>query len=401
MPEHEDHAHAAASRRVLRQRSGGEHARVSFYELFFDLVFVFAVTQLSHSLAGHLDARGATETVVMLLAVWWAWIYTTWATNWLDPDHVSVRLMLGGVMLAGLVMSAAIPEAFDGRAFAFAGPYVAIQVGRTAFLLWAMRGEEGRRQTFIGIIAWFLVSGLFWIGGSAADGDSRLALWFVALVIEYAGPSARYWLPVLGASRVSDWNVEGAHFAERCGLFIIIALGESLLITGATFSGLPWTEALVLALVASFGAAVAMWWVYFDLTAEAGSELIAHSDDPGRLARSAYTYLHLPMVMGIVLTAVGDEFVLAHPSDQPEFKVALVILGGPAVFLFGHWFFKRAISGRFVAAHPVAIVALIGSLAAQETLSTVALSVVATTILVVVAVWGRFQHRRGLEDAAV
>jgi low temperature requirement protein LtrA len=389
-----DH-HSAPASALLRQRAEGEHSRVTFFELFFDLVFVFAVTQLSHALAGHLNFEGALRTLVLLLAIWWAWMYTTWATNWLDPEHTSVRLMLTAVMLAGLIMSAAIPEAFGDRGLVFATGYVAIQVGRSAFSAWAMRADERRKRTFIGITAWFAVSGVGWVAGGLLEGNARLAVWFGVLVFEYLGPSARYWVPRLGRSRVEDWNVEGAHIAERCGLFIIIALGESLLVTGATFSGLAWETALVVAMLASLGAAVAMWWVYFDVTAEAGSERIAHSANPGRLARLAYTYLHLPMVAGIILVAVGDEAVLAHPTHEAAGRVALVILGGPALFLLGHWLFKRAISGKWSFAHPLGIAASGAVLALYPWLSPVALSGIATLIVALVAIRGWWFHRHG------
>lgn len=146
---------------------------------------------------------------------------------------------------------------------------------------------------------------------------------------------------------------------NAAGRFIIIALGESLLVTGATFSGLPWTVPVIAAMVAAFGAAVAMWWVYFDVTAEAATERIAHSEEPGGLARLAYTYFHLPMVAGIIVAAVGDEIVLAHPRGGADLSTALAIVGGPALFLVGYSLFKRAVLGRFFAVHLVALAALI------------------------------------------
>ena len=389
------HHHAPATQSVLRQRQDGEHSRVTFFELFFDLVFVFAVTQLSHALAEHLDLEGAIRTVLLLLAVWWAWVYTTWATNWLNPEHNSVRLMLAVLMLAGVIMSAAVPEAFGNRGLAFAGAYVAIQVGRTAFTAWVMRKDDLRRQTFVRIAVWFLASGVGWIAGAMLDGNARTIVWTAALGFEFVGPTARYWVPTLGRSQVQDWNVEGAHIAERCGLFIIIALGESLLITGATFSGLPWESALVVGMVAAIGAAIAMWWIYFDVTAERGSDRIAHSGNPGRLARLAYTYLHLPMVGGIILTAVGDEKVLAHPSGETGGLVALAILGGPALFLAGHWAFTRAITGKHRLAYPAGITALAAATLTYEQFSPATLTAISTVILSAVAIWGWWLDRPG------
>lgn len=394
-----EHHHYQSTPGPLRDRRDGEHQPVTTFELFFDLVFVFAVTQLAHHLAVHLTLRGGLETLLLLFAVWWVWMYTTWATNWLDPNDLMVRLMLIAVMLGGLVMSAALPEAFDGRALAFALPYVLIQVGRSLCVLGATRADPGLRKTFQLISIWFSVSGIVWLAGCLVEGDLRFAFWLTALAIDYAGPSAAFWVPGLGRSATTDWSVEGSHLAERCGLFMIIALGESLLVTGATFAGLSWGAATVTAMVAAFGMAVALWWLYFDVTAEVGLELIAHTEDPGRLARLAYTYIHLPMVAGIILAAVGDERVLAHPTGDTSVGVALVILGGPAVFLAGHWFFKRAIAGHFVVPHPVGIALLALLFIAYPLLSPIALSAASTVIAVVIAAWWRMFPHEQLEPA--
>ncbi|MEO8539453.1 MAG: low temperature requirement protein A [bacterium] len=392
------HSHRSAPQGMMRVRVPGEHSRVTNFELFFDLIFVFAVTQLSHTLAEHLNPEGLLHASILLLAVWWVWMYTTWATNWCDPDHLGVRVVLVGIMFGGLVMSASIPDAFDGRAFGFVIPYVAIQVGRSAFVGWAGRSERRFLLTFVRITSWFGISAVLWFAGAYAQNDARVWFWLAALAIEYAGPSARYWLPRLGQSLLSDWNVEGAHLAERCGLFIIIALGESLLVTGATFSHLEWTGSVVLAMVSAFAAAVAMWWIYFDLTAEAGTERIAHAELPGSLARLAYTYIHLPMVAGIIISAVGDELVLAHPDGDTELSHALAIVGGPLLFLIGYALFKRAILGKWFAVHAVALGALALLLLGHGALAPVALTVGSTAVLVVLAVRGRLAHRSGAFD---
>jgi low temperature requirement protein LtrA len=226
---------------LLRERAHDKAARVTSVELFFDLVFVFAITQLSHALLHHLTVRGAAETLLLLLAVWWVWIYTSWATNWLNPDRTLVRLLLFLLMLGGLVLSASIPKAFEDRGLWFAGAYISMQIGRSAFTLWALRSKDAAAAgTFRGITVWFALSGLLWIAGALLDGNARLAIWAAAVFIDLLAPAFGYWLPRLGRAVTRDWNIAGAHIAERCGLFIILALGESILINGATFADLTW-----------------------------------------------------------------------------------------------------------------------------------------------------------------
>ncbi|HVY42800.1 MAG TPA: low temperature requirement protein A, partial [Hyphomicrobiaceae bacterium] len=242
-----------STRGLLRSRSEEGHTRVTYVELFFDLVFVFAVTQLSHLLLGQLTVAGALETALLLMGVWWAWIYTSWITNWLDPDRTAVRLALFGLMLAGLLLAVSIPHAFTWRGWTFALAYAAIQVGRTLFMLWAIgRDDAGLTRVFQRILVWLAVSAAFWIAGGIAEGGTRTALWTTAIAIEYLSPSVGFWVPWLGRSATSDWNVAGEHLAERCALFVIIALGESILVIGATFAGLDFTAEIVVAFLASF-----------------------------------------------------------------------------------------------------------------------------------------------------
>jgi low temperature requirement protein LtrA len=334
--------HADANGSLLRRRDPHDHARVTYVELFFDLVFVFAVTQLSHALLGHLTPLGVVHAILLMMAVWWVWIYTSWVTNWLDPERTPVRLMLFALMLAGLVLSTSIPQAFGSRGLAFAGAYAFMQVGRCLFMLWALRGNSpGNYRNFLRITAWLSVAGAFWIAGGFAEGGWRLGLWLTALVIEYISPSAGFWTPGLGRSTTADWDISGAHMAERCALFIIIALGESILLTGATFAGLPWTATTVAAFLVAFLGSIAMWWIYFNIGAERASRNIAASGDPGRVARFSYTYLHLPLVAGIIVAAVGDELVLAHPTGHTDAKTAEILIGAPALYLLGNLMFKR------------------------------------------------------------
>ncbi len=333
----------AARQTSLLRASGDDAHRVSFFELFFDLVYVFSITQLSHGLLGHLDVRGAVETLVLLLAVWWAWVYTTWATNWLNPDSTACRLMLIGVMGAALVMAASIPEAFGDGGLAFALAYAAIQVGRSAFVLWAVREDPVRRANFQRILTWNAAASVLWIAGGLASESARDALWVAALVVDYAAPAARFRTPGLGRSGTLEWTVTASYFSERFKLFVILALGESIIVTGATFSELEPELPTVLAFATAFAGSVALWWIYFHRSADAGEEAMDRSGDPGRIARSAYTYSHLPLVAGIIVSAVGDELMIAHPTGHADIATVATVLGGPALFLAGHTLFKYAV----------------------------------------------------------
>jgi len=364
-----------------------QHSRVTYAELLFDLVFVFAVTQVSHTLLSHFTPLGAVETTLLLLSVWWVWVYTSWVTNWINPELTPVRVLLFLLMLGGLVLSTSIPLAFDSRGLWFAIAYAAMQVGRTLFWLLSTPARTAARMNTIRILVWLSVSAVFWIAGGLAQGEMRLLLWAMALGIEYLSPAVRFWIPKYGASSVADWYVEGGHLAERCAGFIIIALGESIVVTGATFADLRWTSEVVAAFLSAFVTALAMWWLYFHKGAEAGSELISSSNEPGRLARLAYTYLHLPIVAGIILSAVSDDLVLQHPTGHSDVRVVVSTVGGPMLFLIGAILFKHAIRGWLQLSHGVGILALgvLGWFGAE--LSPLMLSIATTLLMVVVATW--------------
>jgi low temperature requirement protein LtrA len=203
----------------LRDDRAHANHSVSPLELFFDLVFVFAVTQMSHYLLAHHTIVGALQTLVMFMAVWWAWIYTAWATNWLDPAVAPVRMALMTIMALSMVMSSAIPEAFGPYGLAFAIAYVTIQVGRTAYTAWAREGIfHGTSTNMARATLYFIASGIFWIaGGLQSDPTARLGLWVAALAIESAGPLTFFYVPGIGRSTLAEWNISGAHMAERCG----------------------------------------------------------------------------------------------------------------------------------------------------------------------------------------
>jgi low temperature requirement protein LtrA len=317
--------------------------------------------------------------------VWFAWVYNAWFTNWFDPDRRPVRLVLLGVMLASLLMSASLPEAFGERGLVFAAAYVTMQVGRTVFVIAALGEDPGLRRNFQRILSWLLASGLLWLAGGLAQGTAREALWLAAVVADFTAPACGFYTPGLGRSRTTDWTITGGHMAERCQLFVIIALGESLLVTGTTFGELPLSAVTVAALVVAFAGSVALWWVYFDRSAEDAGEVIARSADPGRLGRSAYTYCHIPMVAGIIVAAVGDELMLAHPGGHAGAATAATVLGGPALFLAGHGAFKRMVFGRVSVPRLLAVLALGGLWPLSPVLSPLLLAAAATLVVAAVA----------------
>jgi low temperature requirement protein LtrA len=331
---------------VRRRLTDGTSQRTSTLELFYDLVFVFAITQVSHLLLEHLTWAGVLHSLIALLAVYWSWNYTTWTTNELDTETVPVRLLLLSLMLVSLLMSVAIPQAFGAHALLFAGSYVAIQVGRHSFLTFAAadRGTVERERAG-SILTWFVMVGVLWIAGALFDGPERVGLWLAALVLDYCAPLVTFWIPGRRRLPPATWNVGTEHFAERFGLFIILALGESIVITGATTSELDLDAARIIAFVMAFLASAAIWWLYFTSVATVGEHYLEVSDNRTVLARDAYTYLHVVFIAGIILSAVGDELVIAHPTEiLPPYEVATVA-AGPAVYLFAHTLFGYRLTG--------------------------------------------------------
>jgi low temperature requirement protein LtrA len=321
---------------IIRAQGEGDQ-RATFFELFFDLVYVFAVTQLSHHLLANISWSGAAETAFMLIAVYWAWNYTTWMTNWFDPDTAPVRLVLVFVMAASLLMAVAIPEGFDAYALLFACAYSGLQIGRNAFVV-VVTPRGLFNQNFRQILAWSVLSAPLWVAGGLVDaGALRWVLWLGALGLDLAAPLVRYWLPGVGATAMSQWQIESAHFGERFQLFVIIVLGESIVLAGATASDTGLSLEVVAALLLSFLSSTALWWLYFGEVAGSVLERMrgATAEERGQIGRDIYTYLHLPIVAGIVLVAVGDELVIGHPTDALHDSGALIALGAPALFLAG------------------------------------------------------------------
>jgi low temperature requirement protein LtrA len=388
----------AVQQRARLLRAEGAR-RVTTAELFFDLVYVFAITQLSHYLLEHQTFIGTLETALLLAMVWLVWIYTTWVTNWLDPDRLPVRLLLFGLMLASLIMSAGLREAFAGRGLWIGVAYAVMQIGRSAFAVLALRGERLQRN-FQRILAWCVVSGGLAVAGGLTHGWVRGACWLAAVGVDLLGGAVGFYTPGLGRSTTADWTIDPDHLAERCQAFLLIALGESVVVMGAVLSSQTHVDgAEGAAFVAAFAGAIALWWIYFDRGAEEAVQVVKRSGDPGRLGRSAYHFVHPIMVAGIVVAAAADQQVLSHPATSPTASAAWMVLGGSALFLIGHSTFKILI-WRVVPWSRLLAVALLGLLAPLAPhVSSLALAWCSTAVVagVVVADW--FQHRDDAEPS--
>ena len=379
---------------LLRDPKHGDH-RVTPVELFFDLVYVLAVTQLTHLLVHHLSLTGALETLVVMLAVWSAWMYTAWMTNWFDPHAMAVRLLLVGLMLLGLVMSSSLPAAFGERGLAFGIAFAALQLGRTVFVL-STKGVPVRLRAGIrNQLLWWLFMGGLWVAGGLADHSLRLLLWTAAVASDVVVSWNGYPVPGLGRSAPGDWNISGAHMAERCQLFIIIALGESILVTGARFGELPFDAITGLAFVNAFIGSVALWWIYFDRSAEAGVHAITHDTTADRLGRTAYSFYHIPMVAGIIAAAGADELVLRDPSDLTTPAAAALIVGGPAIYLVGNSLFNGSLTGRLPRSRLVAIGTLLLLGFVGRATTQLGLSAAATVVILGLAAWDAWAARAG------
>ncbi|TYL53625.1 low temperature requirement protein A [Agromyces mariniharenae] len=372
-------------RDVLRPTGTPRADRVTYVELFFDLVYVFALTQLSAYLYEHQDPLGAVEGAIMVVALWWSWVATTWVTNWLDPVKLPVRGAVIALALVAMVMSISIADAFGERAWMFAIAYVVLQLGRTGFIVYATwRHDRHAALDFARVLAWTAAGSVLWIVGALLPLPAQLPLWAMALGLEVLGALLGFPLPMMGPMDMGRWDLSGAHIAERSALFVLIALGEGLLVTGFSFVELDVTFASATAMLLAFASAAAMWWIYFDHGERIGAEAMEDSDSPGRLARTAYTFVHLLVIGGVVLVSVGDKELLGHPDEQSASAV-VTVLGGPLLFLAGTLLFRRLLERRWPTAQVAGVLGIVAIAAFSPFLTPLAVGAVSTGVLVVVA----------------
>jgi low temperature requirement protein LtrA len=368
-------------------REDGERAgEVRPIELFFDLVYVLAVTQLTRHLLAHLTPRGALETLILLLAVWGAWNHIAWITNYFDLGVRAARLALIGLMLASLIMSSSLFAAFGKHGLGFAGALSASLLGGQ-LLAYAGVGRRHRlAMVFERVLIWWIPVCALLVGGALVEGTARIGFWLAALAVLYAVTWLGFPLPRLGRSATTDYTITGRHMAERSYLFVTIALGESIVVIGSQFGGLPRTAGTVAAFVIAFAASAGFWWIYFDRSADAAIDVISTAADPGRLGVTAYTYIHIPIVAGVIVAAAGYELAIAHPRADVHVSTACLIIGGPALFLAGQLLFKRAVWG-YVPPSRLLTLALVLVLIPVAVFSTALVLLALATGVVVATAW--------------
>jgi len=378
----------------LLRRRDGHHARVTYEELFFDLVYVFAVTQLSHELLHNLTAFGVLETLILWFAVWLGWQYTCWVTNWFDPETPRIRGLIFTTMLLGLVMAASIPNAFTDRGLVFAGAYVAMQVGRTAYIALQLPAAHPLAPNYRRMLGWVSISAVFWIAGALTHHEIRALLWLTAVACEYVSPMFGFILPGMGRSRTQEWTIEGGHLAERCQLFVIVALGETVLASGATLTDARvWTISVISALLATFVGTLAMWWLYFGTSSKDATNAITRSDDPGRVG-AYFHYVHAILIAGVIASAVGNDLVLANPEADPEAAQIAVLLAGPAIYLLGSAIYKRIVYGAFPVSHLAGVIMLMALMPIAFSINMATMGWLTTIVVLIASFWERHVFRR-------
>lgn len=341
-----------------------EH-RVTPLELFFDLVFVFAITQVTSLLARDPTWNGMLRGMLVLVALWWAWTGYAWLASTMDVDEGGVRLAVLGAMGAMLVVALAVPGAFGTHGVLFGGAYLLVRVLHV--LLYAIVGRDD--PDLLGAVLRFAPTAIcgasLLVLAGFLDGEARFAVWLVALAIDYAGPV------VFGAGR--GWRIAPEHFAERHALIVLIALGESVIAIGLG-AGLDLTAGVIVAAVLGVVVIAALWWLYFDVAAILARRQLMETSgaEQARLARDAYSYFHLPMVAGIVLFAFGLKTTLAHVGGRLDTVAATGLSGGAALYLLGQICFLARATGRVFRRRTVGAVVLLALIPAAVAIPSLA-----------------------------
>jgi low temperature requirement protein LtrA len=354
--------------------------RVTPLELFFDLVFVLALTQCTALMAVHATWGELARGLLVLALMWWSWVGYAWLTSVVNPEEGAVRFAIFGAMAALLVVALCVPDAFGDSAMLFAVAYTGVRFGQIALMLLASRDDPALRASTNGLAGGTAVGcGLLIVGALFEDDGTQIAIWAVALALDMLEPYL---------FRAEGWKLRPSHFAERHGLIIIIALGESIVAIGVG-AGHDVDAGVVAAAVLGIAIAGALWWLYFDIVALVAERRLTNAEvgrEQNEIARDSFSYIHFPMVAGIVLLALGMKKTLGHVEDPLKTVPAVATLGGTAVYLLAHVAFRWRTVHRFSSARlltAVLLVALIPLATEVDAIVTIALVAVVLAGLIV------------------
>lgn len=358
-------------------------SRAGFVELLFDVVLVFAFTRLSDRLIDELTWYGFSSALVLTLALWWLWYRMAWTTNRYDPTRPMIQVMVLVTMLGSLLMAAAVPRAFEESGVVFAGVYVAVGILRHLGLV-LFGGDSDPRRVSIRIVFWSCLSGVPWIAGLFAHDGARLYWWTVAVFIDYAGGLLDFPTPRLGRAGLRGQPIAEEHLTERYRQVLIIAFGETILTSGIQFSPYGFQRAQTIGLVVAFLTTVMAWQIYYYRAGELLPVAIASSRAPAYVGDLA-SYAHLLMVIGITVISVGDKLIISEPFGEIRLSWAMVILGGPALFLVGRAMLDYAAFSRVSWSRPIGLAALAALIPVAHLLPPVLVAASAGGVLVGVA----------------
>jgi low temperature requirement protein LtrA len=372
------------SRVATLLRGPEDPGRATFVELFFDLVFVFALFRLSQKLLERLAWSGALQTLVLLLALFWLWGSTAWVADRFDPGRPAIQALVIGCMFGSFMLAAAAPEAFGTRGPTFAVAYVASQVGRSLFLVVVTRGGE-RRRLELRQLLWFGVSALPWLAGAVAHGWARVVLWVVAVTVDWAAFGFGLPMPGVGRMKPKELGVLGELYAERHRQFFAIALGEMIIVSGLAFDSLGFGAARSAAVVVAFATTVLLWRIYIHRAGDVFGAAVDVAAQQGRVL-AVLIYAHLVMVAGVVVISVGDELVIMHGSGGSQPAWIAVTLGGPALFLAGRAILEYSVFGRVSRDRVIGVLVLLAVSPAMILVPLLIVAIAAAVVLVGVAV---------------
>jgi low temperature requirement protein LtrA len=359
-----------AARHLEPAPEAAASGRATFLELFFDLVYVFALTRISARAFEDLTASPAREhawaavtgggkTLLLLLALWAVWQGTAWTTSRYDPYRVPLQIVVLTALVSSMVMGVATPRAFSETELMFATAYVLAQVTRPLILSIAL-GPHPYRRLKVRMTVVFAVSGVFWIGGALLPTNGQVMLWALALLVEYLAGRCGWPVPGLGRSTISKWEIAGEHLAERYQQFFLVALGETILVAGFAYSRDPYGSRHAWAFTLAVATSIMLWRIYVQRAGQILGEAVMKARHPANIGRSAAD-THLVMVVGLSATAVGYELIIDHPLGHTPPSWLAMVLGGPALFLAGRARFEYEVFGRVSPSRWIAILVLVAA----------------------------------------